>query len=770
MLVGSIGTRSFLAHLRVLAESLAEHLPGPRLQVLALDAEPGELDGEPFDVLLPGDLDISPDEWAVLLGIYDAMSLSCAIKPLLLRRLLRDDESALYLDADMRAGADLQGLAAELAETPVLLSRHLWRSGNSFFEHPLLLAGSYNAGLVGVRRDGAAFVDWWWQRARRHAVLSYPEGLYFEQHFLDLAPTLFPTAVVADPGINVLTHGLELRDLAGDAERGWTVDGAPVRLFHAGGGFDPAHPFGLTAGTARPTLRPSRLPPLAALYASYRDDLLAAGWEQARGLAYRFDTTPDGLRLDRTMRRAYRDHVLRAEARDEPLPPSPFAPDGGAGFEAWLREPADRRREAVVVPRYLVELRYEEPLLAQRVPDLLTNGRTFLRHVEVHRDDVPERLRGPAGEPAAGALEGPFELVPGVTLVGPRGQEGIAAQRAGPPRGRARRRRGPARARRVDRRPRRARADGGRGGRGRRPRREPAGRRGTGPPRLRLRPRRDAALLALPRRSLGLGAVGPRDGRGAAVRGRDLGSIAGAGRGPRRLDRQARRVDPASRRAAAARPRADLGLPEGPLAGTAIDLAAPDAAPRAQAAAALAAARGAGAGALLVLLGARAQILEAERVLAEAGPGVVVREAAGTAEAARLLAGCDAQLVLGPGIPLHPLVADVAAAGVPTVAVRGTDADEALAAVLASEAGPGAARPQDAAEALRGLLADPSAAVAAGARAAEHLLAERSAAAVGRRIADRLAELTALDVIPVGPRGERPPPAEPAPGAQRAAS
>jgi hypothetical protein len=613
-------------------------------------------------------------------------------------------------------------------------------------------------------------VDWWWQRARRHAVLSYPEGLYFEQHFLDLAPTLFPTAVVADPGINVLTHGLELRDLAGDAERGWTVDGAPVRLFHAGGGFDPAHPFGLTAGTARPTLRPSRLPPLAALYASYRDDLLAAGWEQARGLAYRFDTTPDGLRLDRTMRRAYRDHVLRAEARDEPLPPSPFAPDGGAGFEAWLREPADRRREAVVVPRYLVELRYEEPLLAQRVPDLLTNGRTFLRHVEVHRDDVPERLRGPAGEPAAGALEGPFELVPGVTLVGPRGQEGIAAQRAG-----------------------RLEAALGAGG-------VPHGLVAwTGDPDARVRTGveagagavHDVNLLAveapdLPDFDYDLGAT-LRSWRYLVAAWASAPSAPATGAALPFVD-EIWAASPALAEALGAWtakpvvwiphpveppprvPRADLGLPEGPLAGTAIDLTAPDAAPRAQAAAALAAARGAGAGALLVLLGARAQILEAERVLAEAGPGVVVREAAGTAEAARLLAGCDAQLVLGPGIPLHPLVADVAAAGVPTVAVRGTDADEALAAVLASEAGPGAARPQDAAEALRGLLADPSAAVAAGARAAEHLLAERSAAAVGRRIADRLAELTALDVIPVGPRGERPPPAEPAPGAQRAAS
>src|SRR5215831_10399471 len=104
MRVCTIVATNYLAHARVLARSLASHNPGVRLAVLVVDAD-RDIDAsqEPFDLVSIDDLELDRTEFHQMAAIYDVMEFSTAVKPWLLRTLLRwGAEVACYLDPDIQ--------------------------------------------------------------------------------------------------------------------------------------------------------------------------------------------------------------------------------------------------------------------------------------------------------------------------------------------------------------------------------------------------------------------------------------------------------------------------------------------------------------------------------------------------------------------------------------------------------------------------------------------------------------------------------------------
>ena len=77
-----------------------------------------------------------------------------------------------------------------------------------------------------------------------------------------------------------------------------------------------------------------------------------------------------GIRLDATMRAAYRETLLASEVSGSAEPPNPYE-SGGPAFMDWLRSPPDLRRNACTVSRYLHARWRQQSRLSQEFPDLV---------------------------------------------------------------------------------------------------------------------------------------------------------------------------------------------------------------------------------------------------------------------------------------------------------------------------------------------------------------------------------------------------------------
>ena len=125
----TIVARNYLAQARVLADSFYEHHPDGRLDVLVLDDEDGEIGpGEPFDIVRPYEIGLTPREFHDMAMIYTVLELSTAVKPWLLRTLLdRGATDVTYLDPDIEIFAPLDDLSALAREHSIVLTPHYTR-------------------------------------------------------------------------------------------------------------------------------------------------------------------------------------------------------------------------------------------------------------------------------------------------------------------------------------------------------------------------------------------------------------------------------------------------------------------------------------------------------------------------------------------------------------------------------------------------------------------------------------------------------------------
>jgi hypothetical protein len=337
-------TLSHLAHVQVLADTFGAHHPGARFSVLLVDDPDGRAPEDPrWETLRPADIGLEQRELHRMAAMYTAGGLANACQSLLMAHLAeRDGEPLLQLDADMCVYAPLDDVAALAARHGVLLSPHttlpVADARGRELERRLLGAGAYNAGLIGAGPAGRPFLAWMAERVRRDCVIDIPGGLHHRQRWLDLVPALFPHHVLRDRGVNVMGWSLLDGDLR---ERGGALElaGAPLRLFHFCGRFDPLRADRLTTLPGLPWPELSERPVTAGLCADYARRLRAAGYAAVSATPYGYGRLLDGTPVDAPMRHAYRAALLSAEAGRGEEPPNPFEPHEAEAFVAWLGEP-----------------------------------------------------------------------------------------------------------------------------------------------------------------------------------------------------------------------------------------------------------------------------------------------------------------------------------------------------------------------------------------------------------------------------------------------
>ncbi len=340
----TIVANNYIAFARVLANSFLEHHPQGRFFTLVVD-EPNPMldyDAEPFETLFAKDLGF--DSWPSLAFRYSILELSTAVKPRLLANLLNREQfdQLCYFDPDILILSPLDQLYRRLEACNILLTPHILQPLDDELlpsEQTFLQSGAYNLGFIGISRsrETERFLDWWDHRLRRFCVHEVHNGLFVDQKWADLVPSLFSeVCITRDPCYNVAYWNLQERQVdLSDAVP--SINGSPVAFFHFSGlqinDLDRISKY-------QDRFRLSDVPQLTPLFEDYRGRLLRAGHEKTQKLSYAYDVFDDGSPVPDILRRWFRDPA-RIQEDDTPQWTDPFAL-GPESFWEWSLDLDDR--------------------------------------------------------------------------------------------------------------------------------------------------------------------------------------------------------------------------------------------------------------------------------------------------------------------------------------------------------------------------------------------------------------------------------------------
>jgi hypothetical protein len=286
---------NYLAHAKVLGQSLAASNPDCRFVVGLVDRAPPHLDLAawlPFEVLPVADLGLP--EFPAMAERYNLVELNTAVKPFYLEFLYERDpalQSAVYLDPDILVLGRFDALAEKLKSNNIVLTPHSSTYDDSrqniHYEICMLSTGVYNLGFIATRRSEttAAFLKWWQKRLVNHCYYRTDWGAAFvDQQWIVLAPLYFDGVhVEKDPGYNMSYWNHFERRLS-PSPNGYLVNGQHELIFHHFSNFNPLRPDVIARRNPEHVATFATRPDLKPLYDDYARRLLAAGYESVRGL------------------------------------------------------------------------------------------------------------------------------------------------------------------------------------------------------------------------------------------------------------------------------------------------------------------------------------------------------------------------------------------------------------------------------------------------------------------------------------------------------
>lgn len=333
----TIVSPNYFAFARTLAASYVAQHPGQRFFVLIVadlaDPTPFGADAALTPVMLQ-EIGLSAIRTEAMK--YDILELNTNVKPTFLRHLLARYalDAVLYLDPDIFVYAPLTPVFEALRIGTAVLTPHMTApvfDGRSPSEQDLLYNGTYNLGFIGISGSPEALrlLAWWEHRCLALGFSEGRTGLFVDQKWANLMPTLFDDVVTSrDVGLNMAYWNLHERTLEHEAE-GWVVRDVrqrtvPLRFFHFSG-IDLDDSEGLSNHTDRFTL-PGR-PDLQPLFQAYRTAVVQNRLPTVEALPYGFDRLSDGTALNRLARRLFAAH-LEHFPPTKPVNADPFDAEG----------------------------------------------------------------------------------------------------------------------------------------------------------------------------------------------------------------------------------------------------------------------------------------------------------------------------------------------------------------------------------------------------------------------------------------------------------
>jgi len=328
IVVCTIITKNYLADARTLAETLEKHNPGSKLFVLLADHVDDYFDpkSEPFTLIQLEDLD-EPTLDAMCF-YYKPFELCCALRGALHEYMMKRThyDRWIFLDSDIMICHSLDGIFDQLGKTSILLNPNCTKPVNvefaSDYELVFLDYGLYSGGFLGLRRttESQKFISWFKERLRYYALDAVPSGQYLDQLWLNFVPLYFSSVdFLLDAGANIAFWNLFERKFEKTADGTITVNGEPLLFVHFSN-------WNMKDQAPKRVLKYASKCDAKILgfweefTTSYRNRLLANGYETVRRYPYAFSHFRTGERISRKMRLLYREDVMRGKK----LASSPF--------------------------------------------------------------------------------------------------------------------------------------------------------------------------------------------------------------------------------------------------------------------------------------------------------------------------------------------------------------------------------------------------------------------------------------------------------------
>jgi lipopolysaccharide biosynthesis glycosyltransferase len=200
----TIITADYLPFAKVLLASLEKNVPGTTLQVLVVDKN--DITSAPnFTIHTIDKVVTSP----VAKGIYKKYAhtnpdhFRWALKPVFISYLLQHGfDKVIFTDPDTFFVNNFSFLFDELDANTILLTPH-WANLNPFENEGSLIdvmrGGLFNAGFVGVNKNGMEALNWWAEMCHYKTEKNEELGLFVDQKYLDILPVQFD-------GVKIIKH------------------------------------------------------------------------------------------------------------------------------------------------------------------------------------------------------------------------------------------------------------------------------------------------------------------------------------------------------------------------------------------------------------------------------------------------------------------------------------------------------------------------------------------------------------------------------------
>jgi hypothetical protein len=255
--------------------------------------------------------------WAQDLGLpnflqyafcYDVIEFNTNVKPTVLRLILQDNNSVVYLDPDIKIYAPLTSVFEELEGSSLVVTPHSntpIQDGKKPDDLELLKFGAFNLGFIGVSKcdEAFSFLDWWSDRCLEYGFYEPQSGLAVDQKWVGLAPCYFPNMkVLHDEGLNVAFWNLHERRLE-LIDGIFMVNGKDVLKFIHFSSFNTKSPGDVAQKQTR--FEPMSRSDFNSLAYPYAKELLNNKSDELSKVQYGFDFFDDGSYVTPALRRFY---------------------------------------------------------------------------------------------------------------------------------------------------------------------------------------------------------------------------------------------------------------------------------------------------------------------------------------------------------------------------------------------------------------------------------------------------------------------------------
>lgn len=280
----TIVSKNYMHYALTLRNSFLKHNPGCRFTIFLMDMLENDEQVNMFRSISEMNVEVlnflelkngisSDKKIEEMLFKYTILEMNTAIKPYVIEYLLRDGhDKVLYIDPDIMFYSSIDDLDIKLNYNDVILTPHIlepYADDKRPSEIDIMMGGTYNLGFIAVRKSSNVFklLTWWQDRLFDRGYSDINNGMFTDQKWVDLIPSLFEkVCVYKNPGYNVAYWNLHERQLVHDGV--WKVNEKQLVFFHFSG-MSLDNISGISKHQDRFTLY--KLPCLRPLLEGYRD-------------------------------------------------------------------------------------------------------------------------------------------------------------------------------------------------------------------------------------------------------------------------------------------------------------------------------------------------------------------------------------------------------------------------------------------------------------------------------------------------------------------